>query len=661
MSAAGPPVLFGVRLWASVCLALYVTFWLQLDNGYWAGTSAAVVCQPHLGASLRKGWYRMIGTLAGAVAIVALTACFPQDRVAFLVGLALLGAACAFVATVLRNFAGYGAALAAVTAVVIASEQLGATGGPNGQAFMLAVTRASEICIGIACAGIVLGATDLGRARTRLARRLAALSVEITARFTDTLAVAAPEVPERQLARRELVRQVVALDPVIDEAIGESSDIRAHSPALQGAVDGLFAALAGWRTVAARLGRLPGARARQEADAVLRNVSDELRSGTDGQPMRWMADPLHVRSMCDTAIRAMHALPASTPSLRLLADQTARVLAGISSALDGLNLLVVGPGRTPDRHRRLRVADWLSPSVNAGRAFVTIGVLEVFWIVTAWPNGAVAIVWAAIAVIVFSPRADRAYVAATGFAVGTAAAALFAAIVKFALLPGIETFAGFSTIMGLYLIPAGALAAQPWQSTTFVPMATYFVPLLAPANEITYDPAQFYNTALALVAGSAAGALSFRLLPPPSPALRTRRLLASTLRDLRRLATGPLPETPDRWESLVYSRLLVLPDEAGPLQRAQLVAALSMGIEIVHLRHAAPGLDVGADVDAVLEAFAQGESAIATAGLDRLDRRLASRPGAGSGASVALRTRGSILAIAEALAQHTAYFGGAPA
>jgi Fusaric acid resistance protein family len=110
--AAGPPLLFGLRLWASVCLALYVAFWLQLDNPYWAGTSAAVVCQPQLGASLRKGWFRMIGTLVGATMIVALTACFPQDHFGFLGLLALWGSFCAFAATVLRNFASYAAALA---------------------------------------------------------------------------------------------------------------------------------------------------------------------------------------------------------------------------------------------------------------------------------------------------------------------------------------------------------------------------------------------------------------------------------------------------------------------------------------------------------------------------------------------------------------------
>ena len=124
----------------------------------------------------------MIGTLVGAVAIVVLTACFPQNRALFLVGLALWGAACALVATLLRNFASYAAALAGYTAAIIAGDQLGATGGPNADAvFLLAVTRASEICIGIVCAGIVLAGTDFGGARRRLAALFAALSAEITA------------------------------------------------------------------------------------------------------------------------------------------------------------------------------------------------------------------------------------------------------------------------------------------------------------------------------------------------------------------------------------------------------------------------------------------------------------------------------------------------
>lgn len=170
LTAAGAPLLFGIRLWASVCLALFVAFWLELDNPFWAGTSAAIVCQPQLGASLRKGWFRMIGTVVGAIVIVLLTVSCPQDRIAYLALLALWCALCAFVATVLRNFASYAAALAGYTAAIIAADNLGATGGASSDVFLLAITRASEICIGIVCAGIVLAGTDSAARRGRWRR-----------------------------------------------------------------------------------------------------------------------------------------------------------------------------------------------------------------------------------------------------------------------------------------------------------------------------------------------------------------------------------------------------------------------------------------------------------------------------------------------------------
>ena len=245
---AGPPLLFGLRMWAAVSLALYVAFWLQLDNGYWAGTSAAIVCQPQLGASLRKGWYRMVGTMIGAVVSVVLAACFPQDRLLYLGGLAVWGAACACAATLLRNFASYSAALSGITVAIIAGDLVGQVGGIDADdAFRLAVARASEICIGIVCAGIVLASTDFGGAQGELAARFADLSAGIIAGLIRALATAGRESDDAMPVRREFIRGVVALDPVIDQTLGESAEIRYHSPVLQNAVDGLFTALSGWR------------------------------------------------------------------------------------------------------------------------------------------------------------------------------------------------------------------------------------------------------------------------------------------------------------------------------------------------------------------------------------------------------------------------------
>jgi hypothetical protein len=129
-----------------------------------------------------------------------------------------------------------------------------------------------------------------------------------------------------------------------------------------------------------------------------------------------------------------------------------------------------------------------------------------------------------------------------------------------------------------------------------------------------------------------------------------------TLRDLRRLAAGPIPQTGEEWESRTYGRLSALPDAAEPLQRSQLVAALSVGVEIVQLRRIARRLGLDAELDGPLQAVVRGNSAGATDGLARLDAALAARPEV-----AALRARGAILAVSEALIQHAAYFdSGAP-
>ena len=660
LGTATPALIFGLRLSASVCLALFIAFWLQLDNAYWAGASAAAVSQPILGASLRKGWFRMIGTLTGATFIVVLTACFVQNRPAFLVGLALWGGACALVATLLRNFASYGAALAGFTAVIVASDELGTTGGATGGAFMFAVTRAGEICIGIACAGVILGATDLGGARRRLATVLAGLTQQITNHFVATLTATGRELPDTQPVRREFIRRVIALDPTIDQAIGESSQLRHNSYRLQQAVYGLIDALAGWRTVVSHLVRLSQhPRRRHEIRAVLQTLPAELRHAQKyGDPAHWKSNPRGLLRVCQKAVRALVDLPPGTRSGQLLIDQSAKVFMGISQALSGLALLVDDPEQPPSRAEpsRLEVADWHPPLINAGRAFLAIGTAELVWIVSGWSNGTTCIIWTTITVVVFGPRADQAYAGAMQFLLGTGLAVVFAAIVKFAVLPQLATFSGLSVALACYLTPVGAMSALSWRPAVFTSLGVNFVALLATENLASYDTSQFYNSALALFAGSVIAALAFRVLPPLSPAARTARLLRLTLRDLRRLAGSPTSYRPTDWERHVYARISVLPDSAVPLQRAQIVAALAAGTEMTRLRRIAHRLEVGAQLEPALTALAQGRSALATAKLARFDQALAGAGSAEQAQRLVLHARGNILTLSEVLTQYAPYF-----
>jgi uncharacterized membrane protein YccC len=657
LRALTPKVFYGLRLWIAVCLALYIAFWLELDNAYWAGTSAAIVCQPSVGASLRRGAARMVGTVVGAVAIVTITACFAQDRTAFLLSIAIWGSACAFTASVLKDSASYGAALAGFTAVIVAGDELGATGGASGDAFMLAVTRASEIWIGIASATLVLASMDLGNARRRLASELAALAAEIGQGFGSLLAQTGGSPADTRPARHALATRIVALSPLVDEVLGEVSDLRYRVGTLRAATEGLFVALSGWRTSANCLEELGEGDEKRQSAAIAQIYPDDLRS-----PLAksiWTGRPNNLIGVCSGAARSLVALPVQTPSLRLLADGIAQALRGLSQTAEALTALV-DPAHAVSYRRRLPWyrPDLLPPAIAAVRVLVTLVAIELVWIATAWPNGAQAISFAAIGVILFSPREAQAYSEARAFTLGLALAAGLAAVIRFAVLPGLETFVGLSIVIGCVLVPVGILSLQAWQTSVFKSLGIFFCILLAPANLMSFDTLQYYNEGLAVVVGMGSAAVGFLLVPPLSPAARISRILDVTLRDFRRLATGGQRDCLQEWESRVYRRLADMPSTVGAGQLARFVATLSMGSTIIRLRRLARRFKMDAEIDTAFAAVAAGKSGTAMAYLAPIERMFRENSSAAAEGTARLRASGGVRAMSQTLSRYGSYFDG---
>jgi hypothetical protein len=87
------------------------------------------------------------------------------------------------------------------------------------------------------------------------------------------------------------------------------------------------------------------------------------------------------------------------------------------------------------------------------------------------------------------------------------------------------------------------------------------------------------------------------------------------------------------------------------LQRAHLLAALSVGVAIIQLCSFADRLNISKELDEPLRALAGGNSTVAIVRLGALDDALAARPD-----GVALHARAYILAISQALTVHAAYF-----
>ena len=458
LRAATPALLFGLRLWASVCLSFYVAFALELSEPTWAGVTAAIVCLPVLGPSLRKASFRMIGTVVGAIGIVILAAFFRQDPVGFLVGLALWCAASAFVATLLRNFAAYAGALSGITAAILASDVLGPVGTASGIVTLVAIYRALEICIGIVSAGVVFALTDLGHSRRKLAAELASLSTEVMDGFADCFVTAGSNLDEFRQLRRDLLRRVIALDPMIDAAIGEASDLRYRSPVLQRAVSGLLETVSAWRRAAFEIARGGNAATEREAHAVHDELPrDRLSPDASGSAKR----PAELRAACCRAARSLARFNAETPSQRLLADSAAEGMLGMAHALNGLTGAVDPSDMIPvKRMARLHVPDWLPPSTTALRVILAVGTISLFWIASEWPGGAFAITFCAVIVVLLPLQGDLAHSASIMFLRGVLIAVVVAAVLLFAILPRATSFPSLCLALGLVLVPFGFLIVR---------------------------------------------------------------------------------------------------------------------------------------------------------------------------------------------------------
>jgi uncharacterized membrane protein YccC len=640
-SAVAASLLYGLRLWASVSLALLVAYWLELGNPYWAGTSAAIVCQPSLGTTLRKGQFRAVGTFIGAVVIVILVAIFPQSRAGLLISLALWSAICGFFATVLRNFASYAAALAGITAAIVFADVVDDPAGT----FDFAVIRATEICIGILAAGLVLTLTDFGDARRRLARGFSDAAKALATGIAGMLTVGFDSPPSR-IGRRELVRNVIALDATIDEAIGESSDLRSSS--LQAPVEGLFMALSAWRAIGNQLDSLAKDRGSQLAKLFLPHVA--VVSGAD-----WFRQPEAVGVACRLARQHVRGMAVPDLDTRVLVDAVDAALQALERVANGVTLLVA-PGREqPDWSRKyLHVADYLPAILNAFRVIVALAAAELAWIVTAWPGGQTMITFAAICVILFSAKSEDAYPTTVAFATGTVISVAIAAILNFAVLPALHGFVELSLMLGCVLVPVGALSAGTWRKPVFIGMLAVFISILAPANQPTYDPSTFFNSALAIAVGTIVAAISLRLIPPLPPELRVQRLLALSLRDLRRLATRRHWPSASAWIDLACQRLAALPPQATLEEVAQLVAALSAGEAMIELRNS--GVD-GPDRVMLERALAHFAMADVVEAHDWFARFCEQQPvGAAMGSLSGLRARATAAVIASILRRHAGFF-----
>jgi uncharacterized membrane protein YccC len=505
-------VVFAFKAFLAGLLALFIAFWLGLDQPRWALLTVFVVSQPDSGQVLAKGFYRILGTTAGVLVSIALVFGLSQSGELFLAALALWIGLCNFAAAALRNFASYGFLLAGYSVAIIG---IPAALDPN-DAFPLMLARSTEIVLGIACASLV---TRLVFPRDLMPNLLAL--VEALHRRAERLAAAVTRLDWQHLAgeRRQFLTDFTAVETTRASAYFESPEARVLDGALRKVAGAALHVSAVAESMAGRTDPRSGAGDVPRLGALVRAAPDTPRG--NGEVVSRVLDAVDARALADAGVRLRAAAAAF--------DQ------GSAAAGDA------GRGFWSDP---------VAAALTGIRSALAVATASTFWIFTAWPSGTIAVVVAAVMCSLFGALEQPVKIS---FAL--VATLLIAFIPVFAtvygLLPMATDFVSMSVALAPLLLACGVIIAR--QPLGLFPVA-YFTVGSNIDNVMNYDLSAFLNTSIAILTGMGFALVLFAVFFPETPRQISRRFHRQLLVRLSRLCSAEHPTVADH-ERAIYERL----------------------------------------------------------------------------------------------------------
>jgi uncharacterized membrane protein YccC len=578
-------LIFALKTFAGAMLALYMAFWLGLENPYWSLATAYIVAQPLTGAMRSKALYRFIGTFTGGTAAVVIIPNLVNAPVLLVLAMAGWIGLCLYLSLLDRTPRAYMFMLAGYTAGIIGFPSVAAP----GDIFQTALTRVEEISIGIACTtvmGTIVFPRALGPvlakriaawirpgrdwalqalagkaldARTRADRRKLAAEATDIALMTSQLAY---DTSHLQAAVRPIMQlriYMLSLMPVLS-AVGDRVLLLRGLDGITPALADILAHCTQW----VESGEADGAEALQsEISKLEHDIETEIS---------W---PAIVRA---TLLVRLHEMVSMIQHVRLIRLHVEQGKPAPAHALE--RDFVAAPHHVRDHGLAL---------LSAMAAAVSVMLVCTFWIQTAWPAGAGAAVIVAVACSFFAAQDDPAP-AILVMLRNAVIVIIIDAVYIFMVLPRVETF----TELALVLLPAGLiigiLVSRPATFGTGMVMGAVGGTTLGLENYYTGNFVTYINSALALVLGLATAVVVTKIIRSVGAAWSVQRLLRAGWKDIAAAALLHAKHDRAHLSGVMLDRLsLLAPRMAAVSPGADIAAAdmlqdLRVGLNVIGLQ-----------------------------------------------------------------------------
>jgi uncharacterized membrane protein YccC len=476
---------FAIRIWLACLLALYAGFWLQLESPSSAAITVAILALPTRGQGLEKAGARLLATVIGVAASIAIAGIFSQTDGLLLAVLGIWVGLCVFTAAMLDGNRAYAAALCCITVALIAIQQIDS---PQ-LVFSTGLARGAALVIGVLAVALINNILAAPDYHPVLATRLEALRQRVDSYAEGVVGGDATPVA----TSASLLGDVAAVRPEIASLTAESSSGTARSAAARSAMVDLASTL----FVVRALSMLPA----DTMPIASRDVPDS-RTGLLEICRRWLGDELR-QKQADTRAD-IDALRAGTGPLR--------------------------QWRAPlFRSRRIATES----GVRAAVCFVLIAAL---FAAMGWPTTEVALSLVAVIIGLGSTAPDLRKFTLMAV-IATPIACVISGILKYFIFNGVSEFQLLAIGLAPVVIGLSLLISLPNPLLSSLGRLTlvFTMAIFAPANPQSYDPNVFVITCfLSCLAAILTFAVQV-LIPPLSNDRRLQLLIDAARVEARRI------------------------------------------------------------------------------------------------------------------------------
>jgi len=588
------PIIFSVNCYIATILTMFVAFSLDLKSPGWAMTTVYLTSQPLSGAMRAKAVYRAIGTFVGGAAMVAIVPNLVDAPELTTLAIILWVALCVFVSVLDRTPRSYMFVLSGYTAALIGFPSVLA---PD-TVFETAVSRVEEITLGVVCAAIVHSLIFPKSAFSAFEQKLRSAIADTRRWLADGLTQQAT--PEAEMERRRIAADISELYLLGTSLRFDTSPHRPDISTIRAfdrkivALLPLVSAIEDRLTLLRRIGPLDAKLTR-----ALAGVSDWLKPKA--------GDRLRAAELKEACVAATPTVGSQSSWADLVTvNLTVRLIELIDSwqACLSFAAYLADPRQTPSADIRAAAAQ-IGPKpmhtdpgialLSALAAAVAMGICAFFWIATAWPEGAGAIAFAAVACTLFASLDDPTpTIRNITFILALCIPIVF--VYQFFVLPAIGGFVLLCAVLAFVLIPAGILMAIPAYAAIGLALALGFCVEMGLQTSYTADLAAIVNSNSAFVLGGVAALVVTRLMRVIGTQASARRLIRATYRDLADLAAGRSHPTRDQWASRMLDRVALLlyrqpRFEPRPQHEfADALEDLRLGVNMIETQSIAPAM-----------------------------------------------------------------------